>query len=108
MLPATPELLPNLAWNFDVAFLLNRCKLESMQGRVALTMGRAVSDFSDEAVECERRAMRYRSEAVATVDPILRDLLFDIEDRWLSLAEGYRSAQRAMDAAIEGRNPRAA
>jgi len=34
-------------------------------------------DFSEQAAECERRAMRYRTEAVDTTNPILRDLIFD-------------------------------
>ena len=65
-------------------------------------------DFSKEATECRLRALRYQSEALATSDPILRDALFDIEDRWLSLADGYRSAQQVMDAAIGAGHVRAA
>jgi hypothetical protein len=62
-----------------------------------------MTDFSKEAAECLRRALRYRSEAVATENPILRDLIFDIEEHWLSLAESYNAAQRAMDDSTDPR-----
>jgi hypothetical protein len=65
-----------------------------------VSMGLTMTDFKDEPAECLRRALRYGSEAVATPNPILRDLLFDIEEQWRSLAESYRAAQRAIDAAI--------
>jgi len=72
-----------------------------------VSMGLTMTDLKREAAECLRRALRYRSQAVATDDPILRDHLFDIEDRWLSLADSYRSAQQAVDAAVEARGLRA-
>jgi hypothetical protein len=61
-------------------------------------MGRGMNDLFKEAVGCERRAVRCGAEAIATANPILRDLLFDIEDRWVALAESYRIAQQAMEA----------
>jgi hypothetical protein len=56
-------------------------------------------DFSEQAAECERRAIRCRSDAVDTMNPILRDLIFDIEEHWRALANSYKAAQRAVDAA---------
>jgi len=56
-----------------------------------------MTGFNKESAECMLKALRYGSEAVAAENPILRDLLFDIEDPWLSLAESYRTAQRVAE-----------
>ena len=64
-----------------------------------------MTDFFEQARQCERQAMRHRMYALEETNPILRDLIFDVEEHWLALAQSYEVLQQAMDAATSTKPP---